>query len=88
MVAFIALRDPFKANKGESAPEFVLSYAENQQPDYPTTLGANRFAELVYERTEGRILILVNDSGQMGTETEVLKQMKYGGIDFARVSIS
>ena len=75
-------------DKKEAAPEIVLSYAENQQSDYPTTLGAIRFAELVSQRTEGRIMILVKDSGQMGTETEVLKQMKYGGIDFARVSIS
>ena len=28
------------------APEFVLSYAENQTEDYPTTLGAKKFAEL------------------------------------------
>lgn len=43
------------------APEFVLSYAENQTEDYPTTLGA---------------------------ESGVIAQMQYGGIDFARVSLS
>ena len=28
-------------------PEFVLTYAENQAADYPTTRGAYKFAELV-----------------------------------------
>jgi len=71
-----------------NSPEFVLSYAENQQEDYPTSQGALYFAKLVEERTEGRIMILVKTGGEMGTETDVLTQMKYGGVDFARVSIS
>lgn len=75
-------------NKETTGPKLILSYAENQQSDYPTTLGGQRFAELVEERTNGRIKIMVNDSGSMGTETDVLTQMKYGGVDMARVSIS
>lgn len=72
----------------EKEPEFVFSYAENQAEDYPTTLGAKRFAELVEERTDGRIRIVVQAEGEMGAEMEVIQQMQYGGIDFARVSLS
>lgn len=72
----------------EDVPEYILSYAENQTADYPTTLGAMRFAELVEERTNGRIRILVQCDGELGTESEVIRQMQYGGIDFARVSLS
>ncbi len=72
----------------EIEPQIVLAYAENQQADYPTTRGAKLFSELVEERTEGRIKIVVFDSGALGTETDVLVQMKYGGVDMARVSIS
>lgn len=78
----------FYARPKETEPEFVFSYAENQAEDYPTTLGAKRFAELVEERTDGRIRILVQAEGKMGTEMEVIQQMQYGGIDFARVSLS
>ena len=35
-------------------PEFVLTYAENQAEDYPTTQGAYKFAELVKETEELR----------------------------------
>lgn len=72
----------------EVSPEFVFSYAENQTQDYPTTLGAKRFAELVEEKTGGRIRILVQADGELGTENDVIKQMQCGGIDFARVSLS
>ena len=69
-------------------PEFVLTYAENQPEGYPTVLGAQRFAELVKERTEGRVIIQVKHSGEFGSESEVLDQMAFGGIDFARVSLA
>ncbi len=36
----------------ESVPEYVFTYAENQTADYPTTLGALKFAELVEERSQ------------------------------------
>lgn len=72
----------------ERIPEYVFSYAENQTEDYPTTLGAKRFAELVAERTNGRIRIVVEAEGKLGNEMDVIQQMQYGGIDFARVSLS
>ncbi len=69
-------------------PEFVLFYAENQTSEYPTTLGAQRFSDLVYERTGGRIKILVRSDAELGSESEVIRQMMYGGVAFARVSLS
>ena len=38
-------------------PEFVLTYAEDQAEDYPTSQGAYRFARLVKERSGGKIEI-------------------------------
>lgn len=72
----------------QKEPEFVLSYAENQTKDYPTTLGAQKFADLVEERSNGRIQILVLAEGELGAESDVIAQMQYGGVDFARVSLS
>ena len=72
----------------EPVPEFVLTYAENQPEGYPTVLGALRFAELVRERTGGKVVIQVKHSGEFGSEAEVLEQMAFGGIDFARVSLA
>jgi len=69
-------------------PEFVFTYAENQPEDYPTTLGAYRFAELVEERTNGRIQIIIQGNGILGDEKKVVSQMRSGGIDFSRVSLS
>ncbi len=79
-------RSAFSAVR-EQEPEFILTYAENQPQDYPTTQAAYRFAQLVQEETRGRIRIKIFPDGALGSETEVLKQLRYGGIDFARLSV-
>lgn len=75
-------------NRKETPPQYVFTYAENQGWDYPTTQGAYYFSELVQERTEGRIKVLIQPGGVMGTENAVVEQIKFGGIDFTRVSLS
>ena len=37
----------------------ILRYAENQPEDYPTSKAAKAFAELVAQRTDGRVKVLV-----------------------------
>lgn len=76
------------AGEAEPVPEFVLTYAENQPAGYPTVLGAQYFADLVRERTGGKVVIQIKHSGEFGSEAEVLAQMAFGGIDFARVSLA
>lgn len=72
----------------ETVPEYVLTYAENQTENYPTTEGAYRFVQLVAERTQGRIEVRVNANGVLGDERAVIEQLQFGGVDFARVSLS
>lgn len=84
----IALVVFFGTKTAEKVPEYVFSYAENQDEDYPTTLGGQYFANLVEEKTNGRIRILIQHSGERGNESQVISQLKYGGVDFARISIS
>ncbi len=74
--------------KSKGTPEYVFTYAENQTSDYPTTQAARYFAGLVNDKTEGRIEIRVYPGAELGDEVSTMEQMKYGGIDFARGSLS
>ena len=51
-----------------NGPELILRYAENQPEDYPTTQAALAFADLVAERTEGRVKVVVYSGGELGAE--------------------
>ena len=72
----------------QTVPDYVLTYADNQPSDYPTTQGAQYFADLVRERTGGKVVIQVKADGEYGTEQEVWQQLAIGGVDFARLSLS
>ena len=76
------------AQPQETTPELILRYAENQPEGYPTNEAALSFAELVEQRTGGRVRVLVYTDGELGDEQSVIQQMQFGGIDFARVSLS
>ncbi len=88
LIILIAVSIAVKLLHREPEPEYVFTYAENQSDGYPTSMGAYRFADLVKERTDGRIRVVVYTSAKLGREAEVLEQMQYGGVDFARVSLS
>jgi tripartite ATP-independent transporter DctP family solute receptor len=68
-------------------PELVLRYADNQSDGYPTVEAAKYFAELVKERTDGKIEVMVFPDSVLGSETSVMEQMGYGGIDMSRFSV-
>lgn len=90
LAAGLTLTGCNKDKKANSSAEqkMVLRYAENQPQDYPTTQAAYKFAEMVEERTNGRIHIDVYYGAQLGDEKAVIEQMQFGAIDFTRVSLS
>lgn len=76
-----------RGQNAEPGPELILRYADNQPQDYPTTKAAEYFAQLVEERTQGRICVRVYSNGELGDEINILEQVKFGGIDLTRVSM-
>jgi len=82
-----AKKDGAVGDKKEGA-SYTFRLAETHPADYPTTMGDKKFAELVGERTNGRIKIEVFPSSQLGEEKAVLEQIQLGAIEFTRVSSS
>lgn len=88
LLVVLALAAGVAHGKRAPVPTYLLRYAENQPDDYPTTQSARYFAELVAERTGGDVKITVYADGQLGDESAVIRQVQFGGIDLARVSIA
>lgn len=71
----------------QSQQKMVFKLAEVHDEDYPTSIANQRFADLVKEKTEGRIQIEVYTDGVLGEETEVIREIQKGTLAFGRVSI-
>lgn len=71
---------------GKTSEQTVLLMADVQEGDHPTALACDKFADMVYKRTKGRVKIEVYHGDTLGTEAEQMQQVSVGGLDFARVS--
>ncbi|WP_258881408.1 TRAP transporter substrate-binding protein [Paenibacillus sp. sptzw28] len=72
--------------KNAKGPKYTFRLADTHPPDYPTVIGDKKFAELVSEKSGGRIKIEVFPSSQLGEEKAVIEQVQLGAIEFTRVS--
>lgn len=80
---------PSLISLNNSKPDSVIYFrlAEIHPPNHPTTQTDYEFVRLVKEKTQGRIVIKVYDSEQLGPEKAILDQLQMGSIDFARMSM-
>jgi tripartite ATP-independent transporter DctP family solute receptor len=60
-----------------------LQLAHNAAPGNPKAEASNRFAELVAEKTDGRVEIVVGESAQFGDDVEALTNMRLGTVAFS-----
>ena len=71
----------------DSEEKILLRLANDLNKDHVSSQACDRFAQLVKERSEGRIEIHTYHGGQLGSQAEAVDQIWFGGIDFARISL-
>lgn len=64
----------------------TLRLSENLTDSNPTTIAMRKFAELVAQKTDGKVQVKVYANAQLGQGTEAIEQVRLGVIDFARVN--
>lgn len=81
-------KEPAKSDAAPAAegPKYNFRLAETHPADYPTTKADMKFAELVKEKSAGRITIEVFPSAQLGEEKAAIEQVQLGAIEFTRIS--
>ena len=57
---------------------FTLNMHTQQNEAHPIVQGFHRMADVVYERSDGRLVIQVFPSAQLGTDDEVIEQIRMG----------
>ena len=62
---------------------YKLKLGHIQPVDHPNGKGADEFARLVEEKTNGKVKVSVFPSSQLGTEQELFDSIAMGTIDFA-----
>ncbi len=74
-----------RAAFGQQA-EFVLKYGNNLPVTHPMNLRAKEAADAIRRDTNGRLDLQVFPNGQMGSDTDMLSQVRSGALDFFTLS--
>jgi tripartite ATP-independent transporter DctP family solute receptor len=69
-----------------SAAEFELKYATGQDPSHPVNLRAQEALSRIREATSGRVDIKLFPANQLGSDTDLLTQVRNGSIEFFNLS--
>lgn len=77
IVMFVAAFPVFAAEK----PKIHLILTCGMEDDHPITLGVKKFAELLKQKTDGRITADVYPNSTLGTDRELVEQVNSGIID-------
>lgn len=63
-----------------NAAETVLRFGNNQPPTYPLNVRMREAADRIRERTSGRVELQIFPQGQLGSDTDMLSQVRQGAL--------
>jgi tripartite ATP-independent transporter DctP family solute receptor len=80
-----ALALPLRGAFAQKA-EFTYKYANNLPVTHPMNLRAKEMSDAIRAETKGRVDIQVFPNNQLGSDTDVLSQLRSGGVEFFTLS--
>ncbi|MBC8118252.1 MAG: TRAP transporter substrate-binding protein [Burkholderiaceae bacterium] len=81
-----ALALPTSRALAQSKAEFAYKYANNLPVAHPMNVRAKEMADAIRAETQGRVDIQIFPSNQLGSDTDMLSQLRSGGIEFFTLS--
>lgn len=83
-LATVGLGTPWVARA--QGAEFTYKYANNLPVAHPMNIRAKEMADAIKAETNGRVEIQIFPSNQLGSDTDMLSQLRSGGIEFFTLS--
>lgn len=71
-----------------SAAEFAFKFATGQDPTHPINTRSAEALDRIREATGGRVDIKLFPANQLGSDTDLLSQVRSGGVEFFNLSTS
>ena len=70
------------SRRAMAAPEFSYKLATGQDPTHPVNIRAQEAINHIREATNGRLDIKLFPQNQLGSDTDLLSQVRNGGVEF------
>jgi tripartite ATP-independent transporter DctP family solute receptor len=71
-----------------ASAEFTYKFATGQDPTHPVNIRLNEAFDRIRDKTSGRLEVKLFPANQLGSETNVISQIRNGGLEFTILSAS
>ena len=71
-----------------SAAEFAYKFATGQDPTHPVNVRAGEALDRIREASNGRLDMKLFPANQLGSDTDLLSQVRNGGVEFFNLATS
>ncbi len=75
-------------HRAAAAPAFTYKLATGQAPSHPVNVQAKAAADRILSETNGRLQIDVFPAAQLGTDAQLISQVRLGGVQFINMASS
>src|SRR5882724_4167016 len=82
--AFIGVGAPFVARAQQA--EFTYKFANNLPDSHPINVRSREMVAATKTETQGRVDVQIFPNNQLGADTDVLSQLRSGGVEFFTIS--
>jgi TRAP-type C4-dicarboxylate transport system substrate-binding protein len=72
----------FSIRRGLAAAAYEYKYGTNVPATHPLSARAQEAADAIANETDGRFLLRVFPNNQLGGDTDMLSQLRFGGLEF------
>jgi hypothetical protein len=86
LAAPAALAAPALLMRKANAAEFTYKYANNLPATHPMNVHAQEAVAKIKEKTAGKVEIRIFPNNQLGSDTDVLSQVRSGAVEFFTLS--
>ena len=83
---FAAVVSLLTAGCGSGEPVTVIKAALSQNPSEPQVRAVELFSDLVAEGTDGRVVVQVYPSNQLGNQRDVVEGLQMGSVEMANIA--
>ena len=76
------------SRRAAAAPDFTYKFATGQDPTHPLNVRGQQAIDRIREATNGRLDMKLFPANQLGSDTDLLSQVRNGGVEFFNLSTS
>lgn len=87
VAATVALSMGLASTNAQAVDKIIMNIATGTAADHPENVGANKFKEILEQKSKGRVEVRVHPAGQLGSQRDFVEALRSGTLEITMVTL-